>query len=160
MAVGSGSPVVYYTAVTDDYFGVDNTAPVSTVDPIANQTPSTNFSVSGTASDATSGLVAGKVHVSLRRASAPSGELTSADRSVSGGTWSWGPGGQVAGTYCVDSLATDIAGNAQPSPGEQCFSIGVVDTTPPSVSMSSAAGNPTNTSPIPVSVTFSEAVTG
>jgi hypothetical protein len=34
------------------------------------------------------------------------------------------------------------------------------DTTRPSVSMSSAASNPTNTSPIPVTVTFSESVTG
>src|SRR4029079_14735388 len=34
------------------------------------------------------------------------------------------------------------------------------DSTAPTVSMSSTASNPTNTSPIPVTVTFSESVTG
>jgi hypothetical protein len=42
----------------------------------------------------------------------------------------------------------------------QVITAPIIDTTPPSVSMSSAAANPTNTSPIAVTVTFSENVTG
>jgi hypothetical protein len=119
-----------YCGVRDDYFGVDNTAPSSTVDPIPNQSPGIGFSVSGTASDATSGLVDDKVHVSLRRTSTPDGEITSSDRSASGGTWGWNLGGQVAGTYCVDSVATDNAGNVQSPVASACFTVSGVNDAP------------------------------
>ena len=68
------------------------------------------------------------------------------------------PAGQGAATASIAAaVAADLAGNANTAatPLSRTY-----DTVGPAVSMASTAPDPTNTSPIPVSVTFSEAVTG
>ena len=65
--------------------------------------------------------------------------------------------GLVAGSHTFDVRATDLAGNTDPTPATYTWEI---DTTAPSTSISSTASDPTNTSPIPVTVTFSETMTG
>lgn len=73
-------------------------------------------------------------------------------------TFSLVPSGQGAVTAQVAAAAaTDLTGNS--SSQSSLFAI-TFDNIKPSVSLTSAAGNPANTSPIPVTVTFSEAVTG
>ncbi|HEY0320623.1 MAG TPA: Ig-like domain repeat protein, partial [Pyrinomonadaceae bacterium] len=65
------------------------------------------------------------------------------------------------GTYLLTLTApggiTDAANNALATGATESW---VVDTAPPTVSMASVAPNPTNTSPIPVTVTFNEPVFG
>jgi hypothetical protein len=61
------------------------------------------------------------------------------------------------GTHTFRVQAVDAAGNTDPTPASFTWAI---DSVQPTVAFSSAAANPTNTSPIPVTVTFSESVTG
>jgi hypothetical protein len=60
-------------------------------------------------------------------------------------------------SHTVRATATDAANNTSASSNTNTFT---VDTVVPSVSISSTASNPTSTSPIPMTVTFSESVTG
>jgi large repetitive protein len=60
-------------------------------------------------------------------------------------------------SYSVTAQATDLAGNTSMS--SSAFAL-VIDTVKPTVAMSSGAGNPTAANPIPVTVTFSEPVSG
>ena len=60
-------------------------------------------------------------------------------------------------TGTLDTDETDVAGNVATSAGTLDVTI---DATKPSVAMTSAVGNPTATTPIPVTVTFNEPVTG
>jgi hypothetical protein len=61
------------------------------------------------------------------------------------------------GSHTFRVRAIDAAGNTDSTPASFTW---VVDTTAPTVAFSSAAADPTNVSPIPVTVTFSENVTG
>ncbi|MEK7793741.1 MAG: Ig-like domain-containing protein, partial [Candidatus Hydrogenedentota bacterium] len=73
-------------------------------------------------------------------------------------TFSLIPSGQGAvSAQVAAAAATDLTGNS--SAQSLLFSI-TFDNVKPTVSLSSAAGNPANASPVPVTVTFSEAVTG
>jgi hypothetical protein len=118
---GVSSPQV---AIRDNQFGIDNESPTSSVDPISDQLTGSAFTVTGLASDGASGIASGGVLVTLRRTSPPVATVASANRNASGGTWTWNPGAQsVAGTYCVDSLATDVAGNVQGAADTECFSV-------------------------------------
>jgi hypothetical protein len=79
---------------------------------------------------------------------------------VSGTTYTFTVTPTADGTVTVDvaaSMAQDAAGNNN-SAALQLSRI--YDSTQPTVTISSLASNPTRTSPIPVTVTFSEAVTG
>jgi len=60
-------------------------------------------------------------------------------------------------THTFNVRAIDKAGNTDPSPATYSW---VIDTTAPTVLISTTASNPTRTSPIPVTVTFSKPVTG
>ena len=62
------------------------------------------------------------------------------------------------GPYTLYPWARDIAGNVSAVSASPASV--VVDTTPPSVVITSTAGTPTAASPIPVSITFSEPVVG
>jgi hypothetical protein len=62
-------------------------------------------------------------------------------------------------TYSFYSVATDNVGNREATPGTAQAST-VVNTVSPSVTLSTTSANPTNVSPIPVTVAFSESVTG
>ncbi|HEX4925573.1 MAG TPA: Ig-like domain-containing protein, partial [Bdellovibrionales bacterium] len=64
--------------------------------------------------------------------------------------------GLAAGPYTFEARARDNAGNLSLSYNHAW----TVDTSAPTVALTSAAPNPTNTSPIPVTITFSESVTG
>jgi CSLREA domain-containing protein len=61
-------------------------------------------------------------------------------------------------SYSMTARATDVAGNTSDPSG--AFAPLVIDTVKPTVAMSSAVGNPTATTPIPVAVDFSEPVFG
>jgi hypothetical protein len=65
----------------------------------------------------------------------------------------------VDGSYTFEVVAIDAAGNVDPSPATQGFT---VDTVVPTVTINQAAGqaDPTNSSPINFTVVFSESVTG
>lgn len=77
--------------------------------------------------------------------------------ATSGGNWSITSASLSPGTHTVSAKATNAAGNVSAaSPGLLI----IIDTTPPTVTITSAAANPTSTSPIPLTATFSESVTG
>lgn len=61
------------------------------------------------------------------------------------------------GEHVFQVRAIDGIGNTDPTPASYTW---VVDTIPPTVSLTSAATDPTNTSPIPVTIQFSETGTG
>jgi hypothetical protein len=67
-------------------------------------------------------------------------------------------GDGTLGISIASGTASDTAGNLAPAAGSSATF--TVDASKPTVSMNSAAGNPTSTSPIPVTVTFNESVTG
>ena len=79
---------------------------------------------------------------------------TTADGS---GNWSITSSALADGPYNITAVATDQAGNV--SLASAALPV-VIDTASPTVVMSSAVGNPTATTPIPVTVTFNQAVTG
>ncbi|HSK72136.1 MAG TPA: Ig-like domain-containing protein, partial [Pyrinomonadaceae bacterium] len=64
--------------------------------------------------------------------------------------------GLSEGSHTFEVKATDALGNVEPEPASYTW---MIDTTAPTVSLTSAASNPTNTSPIPVTAQFSENVT-
>lgn len=75
----------------------------------------------------------------------PGGSVTLTDSSV-----------LADGPYLYSTRETDKAGNVATSGTLQV----TIDATKPSVAMSSAVGDPTATTPIPVTVTFNEPVSG
>ncbi len=86
-----------------------------------------------------------------------SGVLKGTGSADNSGAWSITSSALADGPYNMTAVATDLAGNVSIASGALPI---VIDTTKPTVTMSSAAGNPTATTPIPVTVTFSEPVTG
>ncbi len=88
------------------------------------------------------------------------GNGTAGNFSGSGASYSASitPGGNGSVTVNIAAnAASDAAGNGNTAAPQ--FSI-VSDTSPPTLQISSSAGSPTNTSPIPVTLTFNETVTG
>jgi len=78
--------------------------------------------------------------------------------TVSGTTWSATLGTALTdGTYDITATATDPAGNVGTATSTGGL---VIDTVPPTTTVSSTASSPTAVSPIPVTVTFNENVTG
>jgi predicted outer membrane repeat protein len=61
------------------------------------------------------------------------------------------------GAHTFAVRAVDSAGNTDPTPATSGF---IVDTLPPTVEVSSSAANPTRTTPIEVTISFSEPVSG
>jgi len=85
------------------------------------------------------------------------GVLKGSGAADNAGAWSITSSALADGPYNITVVATDLAGNV--SVASAALPI-VIDTTKPTVAMSSAVGNPTATTPIPVTVTFSESVSG
>ncbi|MFO0795864.1 MAG: Ig-like domain-containing protein [Gemmataceae bacterium] len=76
--------------------------------------------------------------------------------TVAGTTWSVTlPTALAEGTYTVTATATDTVGNVKSATGTL-----VIDTTAPTPTVTTTVADPTSTSPIPFTVTFSEDVTG
>jgi uncharacterized repeat protein (TIGR01451 family) len=90
---------------------------------------------------------------------------TTAVVSGSGTTYNVAVSGMTTNGTVIASIAAGVATNAGGKANTASTSMDnavtfITDTTPPNVAFSSAAPNPTNVSPIPVTVTFSENVTG
>jgi hypothetical protein len=120
--------------VVDERFGVDRAAPSSIVASAAGN--ASGVTASGTASDATSGLNNGNpkpLHVEIRTGSCDGTTFAGSGAELNttgGGAWSYSAPTfpLAAGTYYVVSIATDIAGNVQDTPG--CKSYSLTDSAP------------------------------
>jgi hypothetical protein len=130
----------------------DSTAPtVSISSSTASITNSSPIPVTITFSEAVTGFAVGDISVTNGAAGNFAGSGTTYTADIT-------PSGDGAVTINVNgSVATDTAGNSNSAASELSRTY---DQTIPSVSISSSAPSDTNSSPIPVTITFSEAVTG
>jgi CSLREA domain-containing protein len=125
---------------------VDNTAPNTTIDsktPATTPTNSTSITFTFSGTDTDSGV-----------------KSFECDRDGGGFTACTSPKsytGLTQGTHTFQVRAIDYVGNVDASPASYTW---MIDTTAPTVSMISLASDPTSTSPIAVTVQFSETVTG
>ncbi|MGK4567508.1 beta strand repeat-containing protein [Flavobacterium sp. 3HN19-14] len=132
----------------------DRTSPTVSITSSASSVTNTNpIPVTVTFSEAVSNFVAGDVVIGNGTISGFSG-----GNGVAVYTFNVVPSGNGTVTVNVASgVANDAAGNNNTAATQLSRTF---DNTQPTVSMTSAAGNPTNTAAIPVTVTFSESVTG
>ncbi len=131
---------------------IDTTAPTMAMTSLASDPTNTSpIAVSVTFSESVTGFTSGDIVPA-------NGAVNNFAGSGTSYTFNLTPAGQGLVTANIAAgVATDLAGNGNTIATQ--FSR-TYDTTAPTVAMSSAALNPTNTSPIPVTVTFSESVTG
>jgi hypothetical protein len=125
------------------------------------------ISLASAASDPVNGAIT--VNATLSEAPAggsfTSGDVTPTNATVSGfagaGTsWSWTLTPTAQGLFsCVVNASTFTDATLNPNTASNSLSR-TFDSVQPGVSMASIASDPTNTSPIPVTVTFTEPVTG
>ncbi len=153
MANAAGvSPIVSNLPFTGETYTIDKTAPAAAISSAAADPTNANpIPVTVTFSEAVSGFVAGDVVVG-----------NGAVSNFAGGpaVYTFDVTPAADGLVTVDvaaAVANDAAGNGNTAAAQ--FSI-TYDTTAPTVAISSAAVSPTNANPIPVTVTFSEEVTG
>ncbi|MDQ3881003.1 MAG: hypothetical protein M3295_08020, partial [Chloroflexota bacterium] len=129
------------TAVRDNYFGVDNTRPTSTVVTVDPNGSGGKLTASGTAADdpaaggVASGLSNGEVYVEIRSGSASGATVSGTGQNVNvsgAGSWSYTVTSPptAAGTYCVVSIATDVAGNVQNPVASKCYVVAPTNTAP------------------------------
>ncbi|ABQ25365.1 Ig-like domain-containing protein [Geotalea uraniireducens] len=132
----------------------DNTVPTVTIgSTAANPTNVSPITVTVTFSEAVTGFAAGDITVG-------NGTVTSGSFTGSGATYTFSviPTANGAMTVAIAAgVAQDAAGNGNSAAVQ--FSRNY-DNTVPTVTIGSTAANPTRVSPIPVTVTFSEAVIG
>ncbi len=142
---------------------VDATAPIVTsitrLNPNPTKLASVDFTV--TFSEAVNGVDTSDFALSVSGVSGAAVSGSSGSGSVYTVTVNTGSGnGTIRLDVSAGATVTDLAGNPLTglpySSGENY----VVDKTAPTVAMTSLASDPTNASPIAVSVTFSESVTG
>jgi hypothetical protein len=105
-----------------------------------------------------SGNTEGNASLALYNAASCGGSSIATATAAAGGAFSLTPASSLGagGSYTLSVRATDAAGNTVCSASIPY----VLDTTAPTVMVTSTAPSPTNVSPIPFTVTFSEAVTG
>jgi hypothetical protein len=130
----------------------DTTAPVATftslTPPTTNATP---FTVNVNFSEPVVDFTAAKI-------SATNGSISAFTGTGSAYSFSLTPGAQGSTTANIAAgVVHDAAGNSNASSASISR---VFDTVAPSVSLASATSSPTNVASIPITVTFSEAVTG
>jgi len=142
----NGSTLDTYSAIPEiTTFGTDITPPaVTEVTPVA--TPTNDSTPNYTFNTDEAGSITYGGDCSSSATSAAAGNNTITFNSLLDGTHS----------NCTITV-TDAASNVSTPLAVTSFTI---DTTAPSVSLTSGAPDPTNTSPIPVAATFSESVTG
>ncbi|MBI5094586.1 MAG: hypothetical protein HZB26_19400, partial [Candidatus Hydrogenedentes bacterium] len=140
------------TAATQLSRTYDSVAPTVSMSSAAGATTNSNpIPVTVTFSEGVTGFTSGDI---------TAGNATVSGFAGSGSSYSFNltPSGQgavtadIAGGVCVDAAGN---GNTAATQLSRTY-----DSVPPTVAMSSPASSPTNTSPIPVTVTFSESVTG
>jgi hypothetical protein len=120
----------------------DSVAPSVTINPLT--TNSTTPTITGTVADSTATV---RVTVNSQTYTA----------TVSGNTWSAAVTAPLTqGSYSVSAMATDPAGNSAAALPATL----VVDLTAPAVTFGASPPGPTNASPVTVTITFSEDVTG
>ncbi len=140
----------------------DSVAPTVTINQAAGQAdPTTNSPINFTVvfNEVVSGFSSADVSLS------GTAGATTAVVSGSGPTYNVAVSGMTTGGPVIATIgagvATDAAGNGNSASTSTDNTVTfVVDSTPPTVAMSSAAPNPTNSSPIAVTAQFSENVTG
>lgn len=105
-----------------------------------------------------SGSSEGSATLALYNAAACGGTSIATGTAAAGGAFSLTPASSLGadGSYTLSVRSTDGAGNTVCSASIPY----VLDTVAPTVTVTSTAPSPTNVSPIPFTVTFSEAVTG
>jgi hypothetical protein len=131
----------------------DSTAPTATISTTAsNPTKTSPIPVTVTFSEAVTGFASGDVTI-------VNGSI-SLFTAVSGTTYTFSVTPSAQGAVTVDvaaGIAQDAAGNGNTAAAQLSRTY---DSVAPAVTISTTAPDPTNTSPIPVTVTFSEAATG
>jgi len=142
------------TAASQYSITYDTVAPTVTLTSTsASPTTTSPIPMTATFSEAVIGFVVGDITVGNGSA----GNFA----AVSGAVYTFGvtPTGQGAVTVNVAAaVAQDAAGNGNSAATQ--YSITYADTVAPTVTLTSTATSPTKTSPIPMTATFSEAVTG
>jgi len=156
IAAGTASDLVGNTALASGpsiTFTVDNTAPtVVTTSTTSNPTNASPIPVTVTFSEPVTGFTSGEVVVG-------NGSVSSFT-AVSGSVYTLSVTPAANGLVTVDipaNSAQDAAGNGNTAAAELSRTF---NSTHPTVTITSTTGSPTNVSPIPVTVTFSEPVTG
>ena len=146
-AAGNGN-----TAATQLSRTYDNTQPTVAITSIAlNPTNTSPIPVTMTFSESVTGFEAADITVTNGTKGTLSGSGASYTINVT-------PSGQGAVTVDIAAgVATDAAGNTNTVATQLSRTF---DTVAPTVTLSSTAANPTNTSLVPVAITFSESVTG
>ncbi|MFN8377756.1 MAG: Ig-like domain-containing protein [Anaerolineae bacterium] len=146
------SPAVSNAPLTGEVYTIDKTAPTTAISSTATDPTNTSpIPVTVTFSESVSGFVDTDVTVTNGTVSNFAGSNT---------TYTFDVTPSADGTVSVDvaaGVATDTAGNGNTVATQ--FSI-AYDSTKPTTTISSTATDPTSTSPIPVTVTFSESVSG
>src|SRR5690554_4666269 len=148
-----GVPVVNVPFTTGETYTIDKTVPTVTLSSAApDPTNTAPIPVAVTFSEAVTGFEAIDLVVS---------DGTVSDVTGSGTSFTFDLTPIADGLVRVDILAgvaQDTAGNGNTAAATQLTR--TYDSTAPTVALSSTAPDPTNTAPIQVTVTFSEAVTG
>lgn len=145
---------------TDETYVVDNTAPVVSIGaPSVTSTTSGPVDFAITITGATTiNLTAGDVTLNTTGTATGTVSVTNGTTANPTVTISGITGDGTIGISIAAGVAVDAATNSSAAAGPSATF--TVDNSAPTVTMTSAAPDPTNTSPIPVTVQFSEAVTG
>ena len=134
-------------------YDIDKTAPTVTMSsPATDPTSASPVPVTVQFSETVTGFIAGDI--------IPGNGMVGSFTAVDGDTYTFNLTPSAQGSVTADiaaGVATDLAGNGNTAAAQ--FSR-TYDSVTPTVTMTSAATNPTNTSPVPVTVQFSETVTG
>ena len=147
-----GNPLAGLPYTSGDNYVVDKTAPTVAMTSLASDpTNASPIAVSVTFSENVTGFTSTDIVPT-------NGAVSNFAGSGASYTFDLTPAGQgVVTANIAAGVATDSAGNGNTIAAQ--FSR-AYDTTAPTAAMTSLASNPTNVSPIAVSVTFSESVTG
>ncbi|MEE9167618.1 MAG: Ig-like domain-containing protein [Candidatus Neomarinimicrobiota bacterium] len=149
----SGNSYAGISSTTDwNFTTADIAGPTLSISSSASSPTNTSpIPITVTFSESVTGFVASDVTI---------GNGTPSNFAGSGATYTFDVSPSADGTVTIDiaaNVAQDAAGNGNTVATQ--FSI-TYDGTSPTVSLSSSVSSPTNTSPVPITVTFSENVTG
>lgn len=137
-----------------EFFGLDGMTPVDTTDPLVNITaPANNMNVSGTVNitvNATDNIGVTAVELFVN------GTLLQNDTTAPFGA-SWDTSGLPNGDYALRAVAHDAAGNtAEDNDTTVHITTGPMDTTPPTVNITSPASGATVSGTIQIQVTATD----